>query len=120
MIELTPDQERRLRQPERQVMVDEAMAFLQSRLPSLCQQQTPQVHAETLGQGYDRATGFGMTRKDLIQKYMLYGLSAPALIDGEAVARYFRESEQSPDLLAQDLLALIEMPPASATNQGDD
>ncbi|WP_353980132.1 hypothetical protein [Salinicola endophyticus] len=120
MIELTPDQELRLRQPERQAMIDEAMAFLQSRLPSLYQQQTPQKHAETLGQAYDRATSFSMTRKDLIHKYMLYGLSAPALIDGEAVTRYFRQSEQSPDLLAQDLLALIEMPPASATNQGDD
>ncbi|MDH4571511.1 hypothetical protein [Salinicola acroporae] len=120
MIELTADQERRLRQPERQAMIDEAMAFLQSRLPSLYQQQAPQAHAETLGQAYDRATGFGMTRKDLIQKYMLYGLSAPALIDGEAVTRYFRQSEQSPDLLAQDLLALIEMPPASATTQGGD
>ncbi|SPJ33566.1 hypothetical protein [Kushneria phyllosphaerae] len=119
MIELTPDQERQLRLPERQSMIDETIIFLQSHLPTLYQQRTPKAHAELLGHAYDRATGFGMTRRNLIHKYMLYGLSAPALIEGEAVTHYFQQGQQSPDLLAQDLLALIEMPSANTITRGN-
>lgn len=114
MIELTPEQECQLRLPDRQAMIESTLAFLQKHLETIYRQRSADQNRALLGQGYDRATQFGISDETLIKKYMLYGLSAPALLDGEAVARYFATGTQSPNLLAQDLLAIIEMSPAEA------
>ncbi|ALM52430.1 hypothetical protein [Halomonas huangheensis] len=113
MIELTQDQERQMRLPDQQSMVQEALLFYQHKLPSIHQKLGHGILASRLNEGYAVAIEVGLSKRELVFKYMLYSVSMPVLRDASRVKKHFQETPDRPDLVAQDLFALLAFRPAN-------
>lgn len=113
MIELTQDQERQLRLPDQQAMVQEALQFIRAKLPDIYHKHGHQEVSSRLMQGYSVAIEVGLSKRELVFKYMLYSLSTPVLRDISRAKKPFQGTPDRPDLVAQDLFALLEFRPVT-------
>lgn len=111
MIELTQDQERQARLPDQQTMVQESLQFIRTKLPDIYHKHGHQEVSSRLMQGYNAAMKVGLSERDLIKKYMMYGVSAPALRDAPRMEQHFSSDDTNPDMLARDVFALLELRP---------
>ncbi|MCA0973658.1 hypothetical protein LCL99_04185 [Halomonas denitrificans] len=116
MLELTAEQERRLRIPDQDVMVQEALGTFRQTLPRIYDKLGPDTLSSRLSEGYTTAVDLGLTKKALVFKYMLYGVSAPKLRDVAYMTEHFQTSCDTPDLVAMDLFSLLAFRPT--TNRG--
>lgn len=114
MLELTAEQERRLRMPDQDVMVQEALDVFRKKLPRIYGKLGHDTLSSRLSEGYTTAVDLGLTKKALIFKYMLYGVSAPKLRDAAYMKEHFQKSSDTPDLVAMDLFALLKLGPGTA------
>ncbi|MBY5942403.1 MULTISPECIES: hypothetical protein [unclassified Halomonas] len=111
MLELTPDQERRLRISDQAVMVQEALDVFRNKLPRIYDKLGHDTLSSRLSEGYTTAVVLGLTKKALVFKYMLYGVSAPKLRNAAYMKEHFQKSSDTTDLVAMDLFSLLAFRP---------
>ncbi|MBY6029741.1 hypothetical protein KUV41_10265 [Halomonas sp. DP8Y7-1] len=111
MLQLTTEQERRLRIPDQDVMVQDALDTFRQKLPRIYDKLGHDTLSLRLSEGYALAVDLGLTKKALVFKYMLYGVSAPKLRNVAYMKEHFQTSSDTPDLVAMDLFALLAFRP---------